>query len=281
MWAVTGIYFAFPGPFLQGVDFLMPLHLFREDGPLPRPSEGNQLLDIDVLVSKAEAATPGRVTTWIGIPREDNPQARIDRSASLLDDSHDVTYVLINAVSGEIERIESPDKRSLGDMVLLWFSYLHFGNFGGLPIKVTWVMLGLSLEDGEEVIQEVFLSLFQHLRQGKPRQNLRGWVFRVGHNLALKRRYPGSQFLEQPEEGAFDRLLDPALDPEEALAARRKQERLLGVVRALPEQDRCCLNLRAEGLRYREIAQVLGMSLGSVALSLGRSIERLSRANRS
>jgi RNA polymerase sigma-70 factor (ECF subfamily) len=142
--------------------------------------------------------------------------------------------------------------------------------------------IGLSLEDGEEVIQEVFLSLFQHLRQGKSRQNLRGWVFRVGHNLALKRRYPGGrQLLKQPEEGAFDRLLDPALDPEEALAARQKQERLLGVVRALPEQDRCCLNLRAEGLGYREIAQVLGMSLGSVALSLGRSIERLSRAIRS
>lgn len=141
--------------------------------------------------------------------------------------------------------------------------------------------MGLSPEDGEEVIQEVFLSLFQHLRRGKSRQNLRGWVFRVGHNLALKRRYVGGgQLLEQPEEGAFDQLLDPAPNPEEALATRQKQERLLAVVRALPEQDRCCLNLRAEGLRYREIAEVLGMSLGAVALSLGRSIERLSRANR-
>lgn len=139
--------------------------------------------------------------------------------------------------------------------------------------------IGLSLEDGEEVIQEVFLSLFQHLRRGKLRQNLRGWIFRVGHNLALKRRYTGgAQLLQQSEEGAFDQLLDPDPNPEEALATLQKQERLLAVIRALPEQDRCCLNLRAEGLRYREIAQVLGMSLGAVALSLERSIERLTHA---
>src|SRR5215469_4681171 len=47
---------------------------------------------------------------------------------------------------------------------------------------------GLSPDDSEEVLQEVFLSLFLHLRSGKPRSNLRGWVFRVAHNLGLKRR---------------------------------------------------------------------------------------------
>jgi RNA polymerase sigma-70 factor, ECF subfamily len=139
---------------------------------------------------------------------------------------------------------------------------------------------GLSIEEGEEVIQEAFLSLFQHLRQGKSRQNLRGWIFRVGHNLALRRRYhSGERQLEQPDENAFDQLQDPAPNPEETFVNRQKRERLLNVVRALPEQDRCCLNLRVEGLRYREIAQVLGISLGAVALSLGRAVERLSRAN--
>jgi RNA polymerase sigma-70 factor, ECF subfamily len=42
---------------------------------------------------------------------------------------------------------------------------------------------GLSIEDGEEVVQEVFLALFQHLVREKPRGNLRGWAFRVAHNL--------------------------------------------------------------------------------------------------
>jgi RNA polymerase sigma-70 factor, ECF subfamily len=51
------------------------------------------------------------------------------------------------------------------------------------------------------------------------------------------------------------------------------------VLQALPERDRCCLGLRLEGLRYREIGQVLGMSLGAVSISLTRSLARLMRAN--
>jgi RNA polymerase sigma-70 factor (ECF subfamily) len=53
---------------------------------------------------------------------------------------------------------------------------------------------------------------------------------------------------------------------------------LLAVLHALPEQERHCISLRAEGLRYREIAGILGMSLGAVSNSLGRSLARLSRA---
>jgi RNA polymerase sigma-70 factor (ECF subfamily) len=51
------------------------------------------------------------------------------------------------------------------------------------------------------------------------------------------------------------------------------------VLRALPEQDRCCLYLRAEGLRYREIAAALGMSLGAVSIALTRSLARMGRVD--
>jgi RNA polymerase sigma-70 factor (ECF subfamily) len=72
---------------------------------------------------------------------------------------------------------------------------------------------------------------------------------------------------------------DPGLNPEEQLASSQRQERLLAVLRALPEQDQYCLYLRAEGLRYREISEVLGISLGTVSNSLGRSLGRLGRAD--
>jgi RNA polymerase sigma-70 factor (ECF subfamily) len=55
---------------------------------------------------------------------------------------------------------------------------------------------------------------------------------------------------------------------------------LSAILRALPEQDRRCLYLRAEGLRYREVGEVLGMSLGSVAASLERSLARFQRADK-
>jgi len=142
--------------------------------------------------------------------------------------------------------------------------------------------LGLSAHDGEEIVQESFLLLFQHLRRGKSRQNLRGWVFRVARNLALKQRSANQRRLHRVIE--FDETLpeqyaNRELNPEEELQKRTRQKRLQAVLRALPEQDRSCLLMRAEGLRYREIAGALGISLGSVAASLARSLARMGRAD--
>ena len=135
---------------------------------------------------------------------------------------------------------------------------------------------GLPMQDGEEVVQEVFLALFQHLRRGKPRTNLQGWVFRVAHNLGLRR----CQSLRRETMGDVDSARpDPEPNPEQQAASSQRHKHLLAVVEALPELDRRCLYLRAEGLRYREIKEVLGISLGGVALSLERSLERLSRVN--
>lgn len=138
---------------------------------------------------------------------------------------------------------------------------------------------GLALPDSEEVIQEVFLSLFQHLQRDKSRENLRGWLFRVAHNLGLKRRYRNRRDLAVGgEAGAEDVAVDPDPNPEDQLVNSQTQRRLLAVVQALPEQDRKCLSLRAEGLRYREIAGILDLSLGAVSLSLARSLARIARS---
>jgi|HubBroStandDraft_5_1064220.scaffolds.fasta_scaffold119242_2 RNA polymerase sigma-70 factor (ECF subfamily) len=148
-----------------------------------------------------------------------------------------------------------------------------------VPLLRYLLGFGLAVPDGEEVLQEVFLSLFQHLRRGKPRENLPGWLFRVAHNLALKKCIQTRRDLgARVETGIEDVALDPSPNPEDQLVTTETRQRLLAVVRALPEQDRRCLVLRAEGLRYRELARILGMSLGAVSLSLARSLGRIARA---
>lgn len=129
--------------------------------------------------------------------------------------------------------------------------------------------LGLRGAEAEDVAQEVFLALCHHLRRGGGRENLRGWVFRVGHNLALRRREQMGRTVEAVE------VSDPAPGPEELALLSCRRERLRAVVAALPERDRWCLLLRAEGLRHREIAEVVEISLGSVAASLGRAVGKL------
>ena len=133
--------------------------------------------------------------------------------------------------------------------------------------------MGVSVQDAEDVIQEVFMALFRHLQLRRSRESLRGWIFQVAHNLALKNRP-----VEDPDGVLSDQQADVALSPEEQLMMNEKRSCLLAVVGVLPELDRHCLRLRAEGLRYREIAGVLGISLGSVSVSLTRSLARLERA---
>ena len=148
------------------------------------------------------------------------------------------------------------------------------------PVLRYLLSLGLAVEDGEEVIQEAFLALFEHLRSGKSRRNLRGWIFRVAHNAGLKRRMAAKR---QASNADVDELaakyIAPGDNPEQQLLTSQRQQRLEAILRALPDRDRWCLALRAEGLSYREIADILGMSLGSVAASLARSLGRFSRAD--
>ena len=136
---------------------------------------------------------------------------------------------------------------------------------------------GVTTHDAEDIVQETFLSLFRHLQLGRSRRNLRGWVFRVAHNLALKRR-SANQAGSMVYDELFAAHSHPGPSIEEQIAFGQRQKRLLAVLEALPEQDQRCLTLRAEGLKYREIAEVLGISLGSVSISLARSLARLARS---
>jgi RNA polymerase sigma-70 factor, ECF subfamily len=140
---------------------------------------------------------------------------------------------------------------------------------------------GLDEQAGEDVVQDAFVALFRHLCLGRPRQSLTGWLFRVTRNLALKRRRSTAALQSDLVAGfLLERITDPAESPEERMAFDQRSRRLQAVVRALKPGDRQCLYLRAEGLSYREIAQALGMSLGSVSKSLTRAFSRLANADR-
>lgn len=139
---------------------------------------------------------------------------------------------------------------------------------------------GLSAEESEDVVQDVFLALFRHLRLDRSRTNLKGWLFQVAHNLALRQRKRIHRRATAPWDETAHGPADPAPSPEARLVQHERRQRLKPVLKALPARDRQCLFLRAEGLRYRDIAETLGMSLGAVAKSLARSITRLVNADR-
>ena len=134
--------------------------------------------------------------------------------------------------------------------------------------------LGLYPPQAQEATQEVFLRLYAALKRGEAIQNRRAWVVRVVHNLGLKVR------AQQTSHGPFEsnierRLADPELNPEQSLLERERLLRFHRGVENLSEQQRRCLYLRLEGLRYPEIAAVLGISASAVGEFLRRAIVRL------
>lgn len=149
------------------------------------------------------------------------------------------------------------------------------------PLLRYGLSFGLAVHDAEEVVQETFLALFRHLQLGRSRENLRGWIFRVTHNLALKQCYAVKTVRDRTEPGELlaEEPRDPRPTPEQQISDMQRRRQLLAVVQVLPQIDQSCLRLRAEGLRYREIASVLGVSLGTVSMSLGRALSRLIRAD--
>ena len=83
---------------------------------------------------------------------------------------------------------------------------------------------GVSVQDGEEIVQEVFLALFQHLQRGKSRRNLRAWVFQVAHNLSVKlylAKRKDRQTLAEPVAAAME-FVDRAPNPEDQFAGNQR-----------------------------------------------------------
>ena len=137
--------------------------------------------------------------------------------------------------------------------------------------------LGVPQAQAQEVTQEVYLRLYRTMRKGEDIVNTRAWLFRVAHNLSLRVRSRERTFRSvNPEWERFGELSTES--PERAVLDHEKMRKLQAALDTLSPQQRNCLYLRAEGLRYREIAEVMRVSSSTVNEFLRRAISRLSEA---
>jgi RNA polymerase sigma-70 factor (ECF subfamily) len=127
-------------------------------------------------------------------------------------------------------------------------------------------------QDAEDVVQETFLKLLQHLEAGGNSDNLRGWLFTVAAHAARDRQRRRMRWL--PWTTDYDRTVDPMPLPDED--GRRRA--LRASMRHVSDKDRLLLALRAQGLSYREIASVAGVKESSVGQFLARAVARWTRA---
>ena len=142
------------------------------------------------------------------------------------------------------------------------------------PLLRYLICLGLSADEAQDVVQDAFLNLHRSLAGGAAHENARAWLFSVAHNQARNRQKSYHRRFGTPlEDGALE-LLDEST-PEHAVLKKEKFRRLASAIRALTEVERECLLLRAEGLRYREIGEVLEMATSTVADTVDRAVKKL------
>jgi RNA polymerase sigma-70 factor, ECF subfamily len=142
------------------------------------------------------------------------------------------------------------------------------------PLLRYLICLGLSADEAQDVAQDTFLKLHRHLSAGGRQDNIRSWIFRVAHNAARNRQKRYERRFAAPLEEGLELMLDE-VTPEHTVLKKEKLRRLEKAFRLLTEAERDSLLLRAGGLRYREIAEVLGISTSTVGDTVERAIRKL------
>jgi RNA polymerase sigma-70 factor (ECF subfamily) len=164
-----------------------------------------------------------------------------------------------------ITRAQQGDRRAFGELVRRHREGV---------INVVYRMCG-DANLAEDVAQEAFIRAWQHLPSYRPRSPFRNWVYRIGTNVAL------DALRRERETVAIDALLlsTGAAGPEATLVGEERGERVRQAVLALPPASRAVVVLREyEGLSYREIADTLGIPVGTVMSRLNYARNRLREA---
>ncbi|MCI0623274.1 MAG: RNA polymerase sigma factor [Acidobacteria bacterium] len=132
----------------------------------------------------------------------------------------------------------------------------------------------------EDVMQEAFIRLFRSLHKGQAIDDVRSWIFRVAHNLAID-RFRKKSPVELLDTAGWklisEHKQDPSPSAERKVLEQEQQERFQAALARLSPQEKHCLELRAEGLSYREIAAVLEMRTPTLVSFLGRIIKKMMR----
>lgn len=129
-------------------------------------------------------------------------------------------------------------------------------------------------EEARDAAQEAFFKAYRSLRTFKPGAKFSTWIFAIVYHaccdrLARRKRYSNE---ELPERA------DTAAGPESEAIASDEARRLRAAIARLPEKYRTVITLyHLQGRQYDEIAQVLGVPMGTVKTHLFRAKEQLRR----
>jgi RNA polymerase sigma-70 factor (ECF subfamily) len=161
-----------------------------------------------------------------------------------------------------LARLRRGDARAFEDLVK---TYQH--RVFGVGLR----MLG-SRAEAEEIAQETFLRAHRALGEFRGEARLGTWLYAIASRLCLNRLAAGDRRHPRADDETLDRLPSSVVDAATTLERLELQSALHQAIADLPEDRRIVVALRdLEGLGYEEIAEVLGLELGTVRSRLHRA----------
>lgn len=151
-------------------------------------------------------------------------------------------------------------------------------HYSGMVFSLAARLVGPA--DAEDVVQETFLRAWHGLGRFRGESSLKTWLYAIALNRARARHgtlsrlravfIPGKTREDDPF-ASLDDAADPALSPEDNAVLAERRRRLREALRTLPDEFRTAVVLRdLEGLSYEEVADVLGVPIGTVRSRLAR-----------
>jgi len=150
---------------------------------------------------------------------------------------------------------------------------------------VAYRMLGDTAE-ASDVVQEIFIKVFRNIGSFKGQAALKTWIFRIALSEILNRlrwwksRHRSSTVsLDDQPNGHEHYVPDSGPSPEEMLESKERDLAIQQALGKLSSEHRSIIVLRdIEGFSYTEIADVLGISMGTVKSRLARGREDLKKS---
>jgi RNA polymerase sigma-70 factor, ECF subfamily len=136
-----------------------------------------------------------------------------------------------------------------------------------------------SSEDARDLLQETFIKAYENLEGFRGGSGLYTWLFRIAVNASLSHRrkrkpfYAAASANDGDETASADSWADPsAADPADPILAAETETIVQEALNSLDEEYRTVIVLRdIQHCDYREMAEILDVSLGTVKSRLHRA----------
>jgi RNA polymerase sigma-70 factor (ECF subfamily) len=172
-----------------------------------------------------------------------------------------------------VSRLQANEDAAYDELVRVYSASIY---------HVAYRMLG-DAADASDVVQDIFLKIFRNIGGFKGEAALKTWIFKIAFSEILNRlrwwkrrhRFATLSLDEQPNGNgnpASDYVADSGPSPEEILQAKERENAIQQALWRISNEHRSILVLRdIEGFSYNEIADVLGISMGTVKSRLARA----------